>query len=192
MGILAWSRQVDGVSGRNSQLVWTSVWFGLAALTKNQLTLILAPTFVLLFLADRFYYWRLSVIQTALPFVFVGGGAFAGQFAPLLPLVGADGKLGATLALARQASAGAIFVFLPDRILSSLKFLLGADAFAYWAVPGLLYGLAYAPRDAGTACSMRSCSSSQPAGWAGSRSGRSGGNATRFQAWPSRRSSRRA
>lgn len=146
LGVLAWAQQAGTGAVDRRRLLVASACFGLAALTKNQFTLILAPTFVLLFIADRLYYRQLSILQTLLPFLFVGGGAVAGQLAPLLPLLGTD-EFDRTLALARQASAGAIFVFLPDRIASSLRFLFSADALAFWAIPGLLYGLAYARRD---------------------------------------------
>jgi hypothetical protein len=147
LGVFFWTRSVDRSAHRWLDLFWASIAFGLMALTKNQFALILAPSLALFFLVDRVYYRSLNLAQGILPFLFVVAGTALGQLVPLLPLLTSD-QLGPTLALLRGASSGAIFVFAPDRILSSLKLILSADAFAYLAVPGLVYGLVLArPRD---------------------------------------------
>ena len=160
LGILLWLKSAEKIdesraeeigdsrwlllgSGGRGLLLLSSLCFALTALTKSQFTLILAGTFVVLFLANLVYYRALSPLHTILPFLAVGAGAAIGQVGPLLPLVGTP-ELSHTLALAREASGGAIFVFSPARVLSSLKFLLGTDLMGAWVLPGLLYGLALA------------------------------------------------
>lgn len=140
LGFLFWLESTERLDGGWRPLLAATACFGLTALTKNQFTLVLAPTFLLLFVANLAYYRVLRPAQTILPFLAVGAGAALGQFGPLLPLVGTD-ELGRTLALAREASGGAIFVFSPSRILSSLKFLLGGEMLGHWLLPGLAYGL---------------------------------------------------
>jgi hypothetical protein len=143
LGLLLWLKSTEQIDGGRRLLLGASLCFALTALTKSQFTLILAPTFALLFLANLVYYRALRPWHTVLPFLCVGAGAVAGQVGPLLPLIGTD-ELSRTLALAREASGGAIFVFSPSRVLSSLKFLLGADLMGAWVLPGLIYGLALA------------------------------------------------
>jgi hypothetical protein len=117
-----------------------SAAFGLVALTKNQFSLILAPTFLVIAVADRFYYRSLGFAASALPFLGVCAGIAVGLVVQFLPALGAQ-DLAHTAALYRDASAGAIFVFSPARIASSLKFLASADNFAYLGIPAVLYGL---------------------------------------------------
>ncbi|MCC7369111.1 MAG: glycosyltransferase family 39 protein [Chloroflexi bacterium] len=146
LALLTWSRSVEAGARELRCLLLACVAFGLTALTKNQFALILVPTLLLLWAVDRLYYRALSWRQTVLPLAAVFGGAGLCQLTPLLPLLGTD-ELGRTLALARDASAGAIFVFVPQRIFSSLKFLFSAENAGFWVLPSLLYGLAFVRRD---------------------------------------------
>jgi hypothetical protein len=146
-GVFFWTRSVDRAAHRWRDLLWASLALALMALTKNQFALILVPSFVVLLVVDRVYYRTLYLAQVIVPLMFVLAGTGLGQLMPLLPLLGSD-QFAQTLAVARAASSGAIFVFEPARVLSSLKLLLSADVFAYWALPGLVYGLILArPRD---------------------------------------------
>jgi 4-amino-4-deoxy-L-arabinose transferase-like glycosyltransferase len=64
LGLLAWFRSWNG---SRTFLVLSSVTFGLAVITKNQLLWLAIPAFVLLGLADRFYYWKLRWWHTLAP-----------------------------------------------------------------------------------------------------------------------------
>jgi len=121
------------------QLVSASLAFGLVALTKNQFTLILAPSLVVAFALDALYYRALGWRMFAAPLLGVVIGVavnMAFQFVPAL----AGHDLGQTLALYRDAAAGAIFVFSPARVASSLKFLASADVYAFLGLPAIVYG----------------------------------------------------
>jgi len=142
-GFSFWTRAVDDPARRQRAVMWAGVAFGLMALTKNQFALILAPTLVFVFVADRLYYRSLHFAHVVVPLTCVVAGTALGQLAPLLPLLGTE-QFGQTLTLARQASSGAIFVFTPARMLSGLRFVMSADNLAYWALPGLLYGVVLA------------------------------------------------
>src|SRR5262249_1624325 len=132
-GVYFWSGSLARTSHARRDLILATLAFGLTALTKNQFVLILAPTLALLFVVDRLYHRTLRPAQTILPLIAVIAGTGLGQVVPLIPLIGTD-QLGQTLALAREASSGAIFVFSPSRMLSSSKLLLSTDSFAYWAL----------------------------------------------------------
>jgi hypothetical protein len=140
LGVLAWWSATDRPGLCTRRLLLASVAFGLVALTKNQFSLILAPTFIVAALVDRFYHRSLGLRAYALPFLAVCGGIGLGLVVQFVPALGAQ-DFGRTLAAYREASAGAIFVFSPSRTLSSLKFLASADVFGYWALPAVVYGL---------------------------------------------------
>jgi 4-amino-4-deoxy-L-arabinose transferase-like glycosyltransferase len=142
VGIYFWWRSLEA-RREIATILGAGLGFGLAALTKNQFGLVLVPTFVLLYLVDRLYYRQLRLRHVAIPLLMVGGFWGAGYLV-LLPLLIQSRNLTEFIALFRSASGGAIFVFSPSRILSSLKFLLGPDDFAFWGIPALIYGLALA------------------------------------------------
>jgi hypothetical protein len=141
LGLLLWWSSAERHQRHRWLLLAASLAFGLVALTKNQFSLILAPTFIAAALTDRFYYRSLGVLSYALPFVGVCAGIAVGLVVQFLPALGAQ-DLAHTAALYRDASAGAIFVFSPARILSSLKFLLSADNFGYLGIPAVVYAVA--------------------------------------------------
>ena len=138
LGILLWWSSTDSAHGRFWRLLAASLAFGLVALTKNQFSLILGPTFIVAALVDRFYHRSIGLLGYALPVLGVGAGIDVGLVLQFLPALGAQ-DLAHTAALYRDASAGAIFVFSPARIASSLKFLLSADNFAYLGLPAVVY-----------------------------------------------------
>src|SRR6185503_15653741 len=70
LAFLAWRRAVERPADRAS-LALASLAFGLTALTKPQVGLVLGPTLVCIWLVDRLYYRRLGLIATAAPAVAV-------------------------------------------------------------------------------------------------------------------------
>lgn len=139
LGVLLWWRAVDSGPRRGWALALAGLAFGLAAVTKNQLGLLLVPTLAVTGVLDRLYYHRLAPWCYLVPAV-VTAGMVAVEYAALLVLPSGLGHLGETIALWRNASAGAIFVFSPGRVLASLKFLAGPAVFGCWGIPALLYG----------------------------------------------------
>jgi hypothetical protein len=140
LGLLAWRSATDRPAISTRQLVLAGLAFAMVALTKNQFSLILVPTFVVAALLDRAYYRAVGIRAYALPLLGVCVGIGLGlvvEFAPAL--VSQD--FGQTLVAYRDASAGAIFVFSPARIASSLKFLASADVFGYWGLPAVIYAV---------------------------------------------------
>ncbi|HZR01048.1 MAG TPA: glycosyltransferase family 39 protein [Chloroflexota bacterium] len=144
-GFLFWRDAVrPGQAGRG-RLLAASVAFGLAALTKSQVGLVLGMALAVFWLVDRLYYRRLRLLDTGLPFVAVGTGVALGVLVQLAPSLG-SADIGPILTQWREVSGGAIFVFSPGRTLSSLKFLTSADALTYWGLAGVCYGIALARR----------------------------------------------
>jgi hypothetical protein len=144
LGALLWLRAAEATRRATGQLALAALAFGLAALTKNQFGLLLAPTFALLMLLDRGYYRQLRPRFFVIPLAGVIGAVALSYLGQLLIAAAATGDAGATLRLMREASGGAIFVFSPARWLASLKFLVSPEVYGYWALPGLLYGAALA------------------------------------------------
>src|SRR5205823_12145049 len=71
---------------------WASLAFALAAMTKNQFSLILLPTLVALFVLDRLHHRQLRVRDTLLPALAVLSGVAVWYLVQLLPLLGRDRK----------------------------------------------------------------------------------------------------
>ncbi len=144
-GVLVWFRQSRTSEVLETSEVWrrqmwrvvSGVLFGLAMVTKNQAALIIAPTLIVAWGLNALYYRRLRHADFALPLA-VALAVYVAWMAILLIFLG-DGDLAGNLTLLRQASGGALFVFAPERIEASLKFLLGLDVFYGWLVPALLY-----------------------------------------------------
>jgi hypothetical protein len=143
LGIFFWYRSLDANGQDGRKLAAASIAFGLVALTKNQFALVLVPSLIAMWAADQIYFRVLRLREIAWPLGAVIVGTVTGQLTPLIPLIGTD-EFARTLQLTRQASGGAIFVFSPARILTSLKLLFSADVFAYWGLPALLYGIVLA------------------------------------------------
>lgn len=141
LGLLAWWRSTAQGRYATAHLMLATLSFGLTALTKNQFTLVLMPTFVTLLALDYLYYRQLAPRFYLVPLLGTVGAATLGYLVQVLIALAGTGDAVATLRLLRDASGGAIFVFSPARMLSSLKFLMGPDVFAYWGLPALAYGL---------------------------------------------------
>ena len=143
LGFVLWREGVHRRRPGVGRLLWASVAFGLVAMTKDQVALILLPTLVLLCIVDRVHHRQLRLKDTLFPIVGVLAGSGAWHALQLLPLLG-TGDAGQMLALWRPASAEAILVFSPTRAASSLRFLAGPDVFAFWGAAGVVYGLVLA------------------------------------------------
>lgn len=133
-GVLLWFRPEVKL-----RRVASGLLFGLAMITKNQVALIIAPTLAVVWGLNAFYYRQLRHADFALPLM-IALGIYIAWMATLLVFLG-DGNLAANLALLRQSSGGALFVFMPERAQSSLKFLLGLDVFSGLLVPAMLYAV---------------------------------------------------
>jgi hypothetical protein len=138
LGILLWWRCLERRAGVLA-LVGAGIPFGLAAMTKNDVGLVLVPTFAVLAGLDLKYYRQFSPRYYLVPLVMAGLGGVS-IYLVLVPPLLASGDPRQFLSLFRNASAGAIFVFAPERMRSSLKFLASADVYFCWGLPGLLYG----------------------------------------------------
>ena len=139
-GLLAWERALTDPGRGGRWLGLAALGLGLCAMTKSQFALLLVPTFVVLLMVDRCYYRAAGPVAFLAPLAGVAGGVAANLLAQVAPLIGSH-DLATTLAVTREASAGAIFSLSPRRTLSAVKFLTGPEALAYLAVPGALYGL---------------------------------------------------
>lgn len=133
-GVLLWFRPEMKL-----RRIASGIFFGLAMITKNQIALIIPPTLVVVWGLNALYYRRLRHADFALPLV-IALGIYAAWMAILLIFLG-DGNLSQNLTLLRQASGSALFVFMPERIQDSLKFLLGLDAFYGLLTPALIYAI---------------------------------------------------
>src|SRR5262249_45186152 len=126
LALLLWWSSTVTPRPSTARLLAASASVGLVALTKNQFTLILAPTFVVAALLDNCYYHALPLRAYVLPGLGLFAGTVIGLAFQFLPALAAQ-DFGHTVTLYRDASAGAIFVISEARILSGLKFLTSAD-----------------------------------------------------------------
>jgi hypothetical protein len=138
LGVLFWWRSTEKGATRGSLIV-ASIAFGLAGQTKNDLGMILVPTLAAVFILDRIYYRQLGLRHVLIPIVCVGAGVIS-EYLVLVPALVRSGDPGQFVSLMRNASAGAIFVFSPSRMLSAAKFVTSGDVYAYWGLPSLAYG----------------------------------------------------
>jgi hypothetical protein len=140
LGFVLWRQGIHRLRPDVGRLIWASVAFGLVAMTKNQFSLVLLPTLVILFAVDRVYHRQLRIIDTLFPAIGVLVGTAVWYAVQFLPLLG-SGDAGRMFELWRAASAGAVFVFSPARAAAALHFLASPDVFAFWGLAGIVYGL---------------------------------------------------
>jgi hypothetical protein len=111
---------------------------GLAMVTKGQYLVILPPVLVILALVDyvgprhRSVRWHATLLISAVGTYFV-------WLTTLIALMG-DGHVVENVRLLRKSSAGALLVFDVDRMLNSLKLLLGPGSYLL-VVPAAVAGL---------------------------------------------------
>jgi len=148
VGVLLWFHALTPISpqtgeGRGARVkLWriaSGILFGLAMITKNQIALIIPPTLVVVWGLNALYYRQVRDPGLAPPLL-IAVGLHAIWAAVFLIFLGA-GHHAVHRALFRPGLAGALFVFKPERVLSSLKFLLGLDVFYGFLVPALLYAI---------------------------------------------------
>jgi len=120
------------------QLGAVGLLFGLAMVTKNQYLLVLGPALVASWLLNLIYY-RAAPQRTFLVPGIVAALCFAVWQAYMLFYLG-PATASENLALLREASAGAAFVFSPQLIRSGLEQLLDLNVYLGWLFPVLLYG----------------------------------------------------
>jgi hypothetical protein len=142
LGWTAWIKAEEDIRPRS--LIRVGILFGLAAVTKSQVALILVPTLFVAWLVNLIYYRRLPSRYLLVPLA-VTSAFFVAWQVIVLAFLG-PGTLSENLNLLRQFSSGAAFVFSPDLIERGVKLLLGPDVFAGLIIPVLLYGLVIALR----------------------------------------------
>lgn len=127
------------------RLILIGVLFGLAAITKDQYLLVLAPALLIAWLANLFYY------RSAPQRVFLAPGILTlGLFllwqAVMVIYLGPANAL-ENYALLQQTTAGAALVFSPSLIASSLAHLVELKVYLGLLLPVLVYsGLLVIPR----------------------------------------------
>lgn len=137
LGLLVWMRSVESTSRRWVHLLAASLAFALMTLTKAQFGLILVLAFGALLVANRIHYRALRPPLILVPCLFVTMSILLAEIVRLSEASLLDQVAGALPRLSREV----LLLFSPARILSSLKATLSADVFAFWALPGLLYGV---------------------------------------------------
>ncbi len=142
MGTLLWLRATQ--RSRRSLLLLVGLAFGLAMITKNIYAVILPVALILLHLLDQWYYRQLDWSYFWLPLI-IGGGCLAAWYGYQSVSLG-FGTFQGGARVVGASSARSIFVFSSQRMLSSLKFVIGPNFYVGWGVPGLLYGLYLARR----------------------------------------------
>jgi 4-amino-4-deoxy-L-arabinose transferase-like glycosyltransferase len=136
-GLLFWQGALQHRCGRRALMA--GVCWGLAMVTKNQVTLALTPAIGLLALLDWRYYrngrWSLRVLPLAVAVALAGAWLLA-----LFALLG-PGNLAENLALTGRATSGAIIVLSPDAVGRALWFLLSPRLYGGLVLPALAYAV---------------------------------------------------
>ena len=71
LGFVLWRQGIHRLRPDVGRLIWASVAFGLVAMTKNQFSLVLLPTLVILFAVDRVYQSLEGLMQSGVTIVLV-------------------------------------------------------------------------------------------------------------------------
>jgi len=137
LGTLIWSRAVE--SRRPLSLVLAGVAMGMAMITKTIYALVLPVPWLLVWLADRWRYRRLSLACFLFPLA-AGLASLGVWYVYGLVNLGLSIAEQRTLELATSAGRS-IFVFELKRALVSLKFLLGPNFYLALGIPGLAHSL---------------------------------------------------
>lgn len=136
-GIFCWLKAIEQPTKR--WLIGSGLGFGLALVTKNQFTLIVPPTLILIALLDWQYYragtWRLRLIP-----MFIAGfcavGWIVAQFQFLTP-----GGFLQSMQEEGSAASGSILVLDWNASLRAAQYMLRPDLYGGLLIPSLLYGL---------------------------------------------------
>ena len=112
--------------------------FGLAMITKYQYLLFLAPTLILSWFLDIFYYKATSHKNFLIPGI-IAAGSFALWQGITLQFMGPATAM-ENLALLRASAEGAAFSFNPAQIIQNLGALLSRSVYLWALVPASIYG----------------------------------------------------
>ncbi|MFZ5917180.1 MAG: ArnT family glycosyltransferase [Chloroflexota bacterium] len=147
LGAWLWIKTLDRPTdaSRNGRLVLVGMLLGLAILTKNQFALLL-PAWLLLWLANRWYYRLARHADFALPVlvsIFVAMAWYVGQ-----RFILAAGKQLASQNVQEWSDAlsRGFFTLSPQRMLDAIQFLTSQDTFYAWLLPAVLYAVALSQR----------------------------------------------
>jgi len=128
-----------------ARLIVVGVLFGLAAITKSQFFIAVAPAVFLGWILNFIYYRTAPHRVYLLPGVALGV-VYAGWQAALILFLG-PGTLVENYATYREAIASAATVFSPELVRRGLAELLSPSAYFGWLAPAFIYGLVLsAPR----------------------------------------------
>lgn len=136
-GLFIWFRDWERPSWKSLSL--TGILFGLAAVTKQQYLLFIAPMIGIAWVADRTYYRISSHRAFILPAAITGFCYLAWQL--ILILQAGLGQAAANFKLLRDATAGAALVFSPGLMQGALRDLFSGKVYLGALAPVLLYAV---------------------------------------------------
>jgi 4-amino-4-deoxy-L-arabinose transferase-like glycosyltransferase len=128
-----------------ARLIAVGALLGLAAITKSQFFIAVAPAVFLGWILNLVYYHAVPQKVYLLPGIALGV-VYAGWQAALIIFLG-PGSVAENYATYREAIASAATVFSPELVRRGLAELLSPSAYFGWLAPALIYGLVLsAPR----------------------------------------------
>ncbi len=136
LGLVLWFTNWGNNNWKRLALI--GLFFGLAMITKYQYLLFLAPTLILSWFLDIFYYKTASHKNFLIPGI-VAAGSFALWQGITLQFMGPATAI-ENLALLRASAEGAAFSFNPAQIARNLVALLSRSVYLWALVPALIYG----------------------------------------------------
>jgi hypothetical protein len=142
LGVLLWFKALQEARPwhRRGTLCLVGVLLGLTILTKNQFLLLL-PAWLVLWFLDRLYYRQAKHTHFLYPLVAAMLCVLAWYIAQRLFLPFGERLAEHNVQEWSGAMARGILSFSVRRLLDSLNFLTGEDAFYAWMLPGALYAL---------------------------------------------------
>ena len=135
-GLVLWFTNWGNNNWKRLSLI--GLLFGLAMITKYQYLLFLAPTLILSWFLDIFYYKTTSHKNFLIPGI-VAAGSFALWQGITLQFMGPATAM-ENLALLRASAEGAAFSFDPAQIVQNLGALLSRSVYLWALVPAVIYG----------------------------------------------------
>ena len=136
LGLLLWFTNWGNNNWKRLTLI--GILFGLSMITKYQYLLFLAPTLILAWFLDIFYYRSTSHKNFLIPGI-LAAGSFAAWQAITLQFMGPATAI-ENLALLRASAEGAAFSFNPAQIAQNLGVLLSRSVYLWALVPAVIYG----------------------------------------------------
>jgi len=136
LGLVLWFANWGNHNWKRLTLI--GLLFGLAMVTKYQYLLFLAPTLILAWFLDIFYYKTASHKNFLIPGI-VAAGSFALWQGITLQFMGPATAI-ENLALLRASAEGAAFSFNPAQIIQNLGQLFSRSVYLWALVPALVSG----------------------------------------------------